>query len=121
MERSVVARSRRTSNRPETQTTGEAEARRLRDAASEAVAKGRYHEALDHCLRLEALQPSDPSWARRTAHCCQRLGRHADERAALLRAAEGYEHAGFLRKACAMYRLAVAIDTTRMWRSGWPS
>lgn len=87
-----------------------AELRRLRDAASSAVLKGRYLEALAHCHRLEELQPDDPSWSRRAAYCCHRLGRRAEEQIALIRAAEGYERIGFLRKAMAMYRLALALD-----------
>ena len=86
------------------------ELRHLRDAASSAVLKGRYLEALGLCHRLEELQPDDPSWSRRAAYCCHRLGRRAEEQIALIRAAEGYERIGFLRKAMAMYRLALALD-----------
>jgi len=83
------------------------EIRHLRDEASSAVLKGRYLEALGLCHRLEELQPDDPSWSRRAAYCCHRLGRRAEEQIALIRAAEGYERIGFLRKAMAMYRLAL--------------
>jgi tetratricopeptide (TPR) repeat protein len=86
------------------------ELRHLRDEASSAVLKGRYLEALGLCHRLEELQPDDPSWSRRAAYCCHRLGRRAEEQIALIRAAEGYERIGFLRKAMAMYRLALALD-----------
>jgi hypothetical protein len=100
----------RHSNYPPNAPALRAEVRRLQDAASGAIVKQRYAEALQCCLQLEALQPSEPAWARRAAYCCHRLGRRAEERAALLRAAEGYERGGFVRKASAMYRLVLALE-----------
>jgi tetratricopeptide (TPR) repeat protein len=91
--------------------------RRLRDSASHAVLGGRYRDALGYCRQLEEVEPDDPAWARRTAYCCHRLGMRASELAALLRAAEGYERSGFMRKAVAMYRLAVALDPTDKYLS----
>jgi tetratricopeptide (TPR) repeat protein len=86
-----------------------AEIRRLRDLAEHAVDRGRYAEALAACQRLEHLQPAEPAWARRSAYCLGRLGRAPEQVAALRRAAQTYERAGFLTKAGAMYRLALAI------------
>jgi hypothetical protein len=83
--------------------------RRLRGVALQAVARGRFREALAACWRLEHLEPFEPAWPRRTAYCLGRLRRHAEEAAALKRAARGYERNGFLLKADAMYRLALAI------------
>jgi len=103
-------RSRHNSLKPNGGGESQAQVRWLRDAASRAAIKGRYGDALDYCMRLEKLQPDEPAWPRRTAYCCQRLGRRGDERAALVRAAKGYERGGFARKAIALYRLAVAID-----------
>jgi hypothetical protein len=87
-----------------------ADIRRLRDTAEQAVLRGRYTEGLYACQRLEELEPKEPAWARRAAYCLARLGRHAEQVAALQRAARGYESAGFLRKAAAMYRLALAVS-----------
>jgi tetratricopeptide (TPR) repeat protein len=88
----------------------QAEVRKLRDDASVAVVKKRYYDALECCLQLEELQPDEPTWARRAAYCLHRLGRRSEECAALIRAAKGYERAGFGRKASAMYRLALALS-----------
>jgi tetratricopeptide (TPR) repeat protein len=102
----------RSSSQPPPDDERQKQLRRLRDSASFAVLKGRYYDGLEFCKQLEELDPDDPAWARRTAYCCHRLGMHAGELAALIRAAEGYEKGGFLRKAVAMYRLALALDPT---------
>jgi hypothetical protein len=108
---SLVRPRRRTDAQSTTAATPkDAHLRRLRDAAWHAVLGGRYFDALGYCRQLEQIEPDDPEWARRTAYCCHRLGMRAGEVAALLRAAEGYERAGFTRKAAAMYRLVAALD-----------
>ena len=84
--------------------------RELREAASQALEKRRYADALQCYRRLEQLQPGDASWTRRIADCFRRLGRRQDELAELVRAAEGYERSGFFSQAAAMYKLAVAVD-----------
>ncbi len=84
--------------------------RKLRDGATNLVAKGKHEKALAKYLELEQLDPGDAQWSKRAADCYRRMGRRSDELQALVRAADGYSRTGFLLKAVAMCKLVLAID-----------
>jgi hypothetical protein len=79
----------------------------LREAAAEAIGKGRYRRALSHYVRLEQLAPEDGDWPRRIAELHRRAGRVEEAVEARRRAAHKYVRAGFVSKAQAMYRAAI--------------
>ncbi|HTM45865.1 MAG TPA: cyclic nucleotide-binding domain-containing protein [Polyangiaceae bacterium] len=84
--------------------------RALRDEATRLVERGKPAQALLKYRELEELEPEEPDWVRRAADCCQRTGDKKQELECLLKAAQGYSLAGFVVKATAMCKRALALE-----------
>lgn len=81
----------------------------LSDAAVAAVKAGRLEEALRLSLQLEAADPHDPGWPRRTAKLYRRLNRPKEEVDALNRAARLYEKTGDYLKSATVSKQLLEI------------
>ncbi len=88
----------------------ETKVRRLRDRAARMREKGRLEAAAECYEELEALEPSDADWPKRAAECYRRLGRRDDAVRALDRSAGLYAGGGFIVKAIAVCKMAIAMD-----------
>lgn len=84
--------------------------RQLRDAATTAIAKGNFDEALTAYSELAKLEPEDGGWLHKVADCYRRQGHKQQELGVLLKAALVYQRNGFALKAVALCKVALAID-----------
>lgn len=82
----------------------------LKIEGSQAWENEKNEEALEIYRQLIRLVPGDPELSRRIADCHQRLGNKPEELSARTRAATLYAEAGFLLKAVAMCKMALALD-----------
>ena len=85
-------------------------ARKLRDRAIRLREKGKLTQAAACYRELEDLEPAHADWPKRAAECYRRLGRHEDAIAALDRSAALYTQGGFVLKAIAVCKMALAMD-----------
>jgi cAMP-dependent protein kinase regulator len=84
--------------------------RRLKDRAAQALRRGQLEKALEAYRQLERAEPRDPTWPRRRADACARLGRPDDELVALVRAAELYAAGGFAIQAIGACKRILQLD-----------
>jgi cAMP-dependent protein kinase regulator len=84
--------------------------RKLKDEASEAVAKGKHKKALEAYEQLELLEPAAGSWSRRAGEMLRHLGKKDAAVAKLVKSADKYAEVGFIVKAVAMCKLILRID-----------
>jgi CRP-like cAMP-binding protein len=86
------------------------DARKHKDAAAAAVARGTYDAALRSYFALEALEPRDGSWPRRAGEMLRNLGLRSEAVDAWARAVTKYAEAGFLVKAIAVCKMILRVD-----------
>jgi hypothetical protein len=84
--------------------------RLLREEGRQFVDSRRYAQALDVFAKLEALEPAEPEWPRRSAECHAALKRPKDQAEALARAAERFDKARMANKAEALCKLSLGVD-----------
>jgi CRP-like cAMP-binding protein len=86
------------------------DARKVKDEAADAVARGRWKKALECYLMLERAEPRDGSWPQKAGEMNRKLNRTDDAVAAWTRAADRFAGSGFLLKAIAVCKLILEVD-----------
>ena len=89
---------------------GASDARKLKDEAAQAVAKGKWKRALDVYLQLERAEPNDGMWPRKTGEMLRRLAKIPEAIHAFDRAVDLHARDGFLLKAIAVSTLILELD-----------
>ena len=84
--------------------------RKLKDEASQAVAKGKYKKAAELYLDLARVESDDPLWPHRAGEALRRAGANAEAVVQLSIAAEAYAKQGFLLKAISVAKMILEID-----------
>jgi CRP-like cAMP-binding protein len=85
----------------------------LKKQALEQLRKGNHAKALEALEQLEALEPDEGEWPRRTAECHRARGAAEAQVAALERAMERYAGRAEYTKALAMGKLILGIEPAR--------
>ncbi len=83
---------------------------KLRDKAVAASAKGKHDTALGYYQQLEALQPEDGAWARKSAEMYRFMGQDSLAIESYTRASLIYGEEGFLVKAVAVCKIILRMD-----------
>ncbi len=87
-----------------------ADLRKLKNEATELLARGKHKRALEIYLELERYEPDDGAWPQRAGELARKLGKPVDAVANLRRATEVYARQGFLLKAVAVCKVILEID-----------
>ncbi|MCP5057635.1 MAG: cyclic nucleotide-binding domain-containing protein [bacterium] len=84
--------------------------RKLKDAASKALRKGKLDDARDAYEELEKLDPEEGQWPQRLADALRRMDDREGEVRALGRAADRWADGGFLLKAIAACKMVLDLE-----------
>ena len=84
--------------------------RKLKDAASTALRKGKLKDARGAYAELEKLDPEEGQWPQRLADTLRRAGDREGEAVALERAADRWADGGFLLKAIATCKRVLELE-----------